>query len=329
MTPFEELAAGEPMGDAMYRLLVKIVRQSTSMYPPPAGYASWTNEAAREWLHGYFFPKKGELVAQKFLNTAVDDATLVMVARKAVRRALTDEARATTAGKMVGRLATLLPREGFVDAKGILAGTPAWSLPELGDAIYHGDWSDLLRSPQLKGIPPISQLNSQGTTSRANIDSLVGAVRGLLTAAGGAMPARDLATAVVELFELDDPTMYSLRDADRDSDTDMADASPDDEQRSVHEEVDGVPITELVDRGLAYDDADRIWAALTDDEKRLVGYLDTPPLWKPLFRGRADVTSVASSLRTKLASMLDAEPVASGALDIVLARSVYLTRNES
>lgn len=329
MTPFEELAAGEPMGDAMYALLVELVEKSTRMYPPPAGYTTWSKEAAQEWLHEYFIPKKGELVALKFLHTAVDDPTLVLVAKKSVRRALIDWARATTAGNMVGRLETLLPREGFVDAKAIFAGTPAWSLPELGEAIYQGDWTDLLRSPQLKGIPPISQLNRQGTTSRANIDSLVRAARGLLEAAGGAMPARDLATAVVELFELDDPTMYSLRDADYNENDQMDEPSPDDEQRTDQDEADGIPHIDFVDQEQAHDDADRIWDALSPAEQRLVGYLDSPPAWKPLLPGRSDAAAVARDLKQKLGSMLRAEPAAPGALGIVLARSVYLTRNES
>jgi hypothetical protein len=328
MTPYEELVAENPMGPSTYALLIDLLRASTRSYPPPAGHHSWTREAAADWLQDYFFPTKGERVALKFLTTATDDETLVLVARTAIRRALTDDARATTAGRMVARLETLLPREGFIDARKIYAGTKAWTLPELGDAIYQGDWKDLLRDPRLKGIQPIVSLPTQGTASKANIASIVQAVRGLLLAAGGAMYARDVANAVVTLFELDDPTLYALRDTDQDEHVDDFDGrSPDDEPLTEYDEPDDTPTGPFADVAQMYEDAERIWNSLTADEQRLIGVLDQPiAIWKTALPGRSDALAVGRALKAKLRGLLTEAPLAPGALDVLITRSTSLPR---
>lgn len=328
MTPYEELDAGNPMGPSMYALLIELIRTSTRSYPPPAGHRSWTCEAAQQWLHDYFFPAKGERVALKFLKTATDDESLFFVARTAIRHALTDDARATTAGRMVARLETMLPREGFVDAREIYAGTKGWTLPELGENIYQGDWKDLLRDARLKGIPPIVSLPTQGTTSKANIASIVQAVRGLLLAAGGAMQDRHVAAAVVTLFELDDPTLYALRDTDQDLTADELDGhSPDDDTRSEYDEPDETPTREFADVAQMHEDANRLWDSLTTDEQRLIGVLDQPSaIWKASLSGRSDATAIGKALKAKLRALLTEEPLIPGALNVVIVRSANLAR---
>lgn len=330
MTPYEELVAGDSMGPSMYALLIELARASASArnYPAPAGHQYWTDDAARQWLHDYFFPAKGPDIALKFEVTAVDDATLIMVARKAILNALIDEARTTTAGRMKARLETMLPRAGFIDAKDVYAGTKGWTLPELEDRIFHGDWMDLLRDPRLKGIPPIESLPTQGTTSRANIASIVQAVRGLLLAANGAMRDRDIANAVVFLFELDDPTLYALRDADQDPFRDELDGlSPDDDIRTENDEAEDTPTGDFADSAHIREDAERIWAALTDDERVLIGVLEHPAaIWTQALPGRSDAAKLAKTLKAKLVALLLEQDSTPGALGFVIARSLSSPR---
>lgn len=327
MTPYEELTDGNPMGPSMYALLVKLTRSMGRGRPAPSGHTHWSDEAARQWLHDYFFPTKGERVGLKMLLTAVDDESLVRVARKSIQRAFIDQTRATTAGRMVARLETLLPREGFIDARGIYAGTWGWTLPEFGDAIYHGDWKDLLRHPSLKGIPPIQSLPTQGTTSRANVASIVRAVRGLLVAAGGAMSAREIANAVVTVFDLDEPSFLALRDEDQEPSSDEDEEGSDGDRHVSADQLRKATTEEFADLAHIREDADRIWNALTIEERRLVGVLEEPvALWNVVVPGRSDVAALGGALKTKLQATLTAEPVAAGTLEVIVSRSLNLPR---
>jgi hypothetical protein len=219
-----------------------------------------------------------------------------------------DEARATTAGAMKKRLAGMLPQHGFIDAKTIYAGTPSWTLPELGTEIYQGDWQDLLRDPRMKGIPPISQLNRSGPTSRSNVTSIIEGVRALLLAGGGAMRDRDIANAIVTLFELDDPDLYVMRDTDQD----ILD-------QRIKENG-----TEVVEA------ADRIWDALTTEEQRVVGFLDEPAaICARVVPSYVDPVAFAARLGYKMRTILEADPPPPGALELVSVRSVHLSRNAS
>lgn len=293
------------MGSATYELFLTLTARAATRYPPPPGFDSWNREACQEWFHSYFLPRKGVQTATKLASLAVDDSSFANLAFRAVANALIDWARATTAGRLQKRLRGIFPSAGIVDASRIMAGDEAWTVPGNGEIIYSGDWRELLSAPALRTIGVISSLNPSGPTSQENRDRLSRAAKVLLHEAGGALRARDLATALVTFFELDDPELYVLTDQDH----------PDGGRDQLEAPGEHLQVIEQ---------ADAIWAELSQEERVGFAFLDSSLAAIRVALPRADREFV-EKLRTKARTLIDRDANSLAALGIVRARSLDMS----
>lgn len=301
-SPYEEMHRNGEMGPATYALFIELIPRAASWYPPPQGHGSWTQDAARDWLHSYFIEHKGATTAAKLFALATDDKSFADLAYRAIARALIDWARATAAGRLQKRLNGILPGVGIVDAKTVLAGNDGWTLPAFGGAVFTGDWRELLSASGLRTVGTISVLNEGGPTSAHNRQCLSDAAHVILNEAGGAMRARELACALVEHFELDEPNLYLLFDDDlHDSETSTLEAPG--------------------ERLEAVEQADAIWSALTPDERLVLCLLPAPLATIKVVVPTA-TRSFVSALEEKLRAIVIRDDTTQAVLGIVRARSM-------
>ncbi len=293
---------------ASYAFLRHVVGSVARRYnfPPPIGHPGWSAQAVNEWISDVFWPKKGtEAVIRVQLESTSDDSAEAIL-RTIVHNLLRDEARATVVGKLLERLHGVISKQGdLVSAAELTGGTASWTLPQLGEAVYEGDWTDLLRAPSLRSVPALSPLNTSGPTSAANSRALATAARTLVEVAGGAVRAADLARAIVQLYELDEPIVETLEPG-----------------------VEGAPTTAAISPGQPgrrldhVAAADLIWAQLELPDVLLLPYLGTsaavasrrvPEVSNP----RRRLPAVKSRLRELLQDHDDQDEI----LGIVLARA--------
>ncbi|WP_251443353.1 hypothetical protein [Microbacterium sp. USTB-Y] len=301
-SPYEEMDRDGEMGPVTYALFIDLIPRAASWYPPPPGYKSWSREASSEWFHSYFLEHKGHATAVKLYALATDDESFENLAFRAIARALIDWARATAPGRLQKRLKGILPADSILDAKAVLAGQDGWTLPALGESIFSGDWRELLAAPGLRMVGVISVLNEGGPTSAHNRRCLSDAAHAILSEAGGAMRARELACALVEHFELGDPDLYLLFDDDLpDSDASL--------------------LEEPGERVEAVEQADIIWSALNVDERLVLCLLPAPLATIKVVVPTATATFV-SGLEDKLRALVVRDDTAQAVLGIVRARSL-------
>lgn len=302
MSAFEELRDTGQLGRETVALFVRLLASSAKRYgfPPPGGGA-WTPAAREAWVQDFFVKKGHEVGVKLLLSADGDEDALTKVVRRAIENELKDQARATTAGKMRSRLRTLLtPSDEFLDATSLYGGDPAWTLPAHGDAVYTGDWMDLLQAPGLKKIEPIRALNTAGPTSRDNAEKLTTAVRVILETARGAVRDQVLATAIVYLFELDAPEAYLIREDDQGRSALRTIPSPEEQVEAIEA-------------------AERIILELAPDEGRVLLVLEEPiAIATAYLRHVVDVENLRESTRHKLRSLIDPVTLPPGTFDIVL-----------
>jgi hypothetical protein len=269
-------------------------------FPPPDGAPKWSRDVCKTWVLD-FFEKKGHEVAVKLFLSATDESSFTLLVRTSIANELKDQAKATEAGKMRSRMRTLLVKEpDFVDATALFAGDPAWTLVGFEDAIYTGDWEDLLRTPALKAIEPIEKLNEGGPTSRQNRERLVAAARIILQAAGGAMRDQVLGMALVTLFELDRPASFLVREDDVEADP-------------------GKPLEAPDLYVVATEAADEIIYQLSPDEGIALLVLDQPLAIAAAFLPHIpELPTFLSDLKIKLQGLIDRTDLPPGTVELVL-----------
>lgn len=307
MGPIDEVSGSSAFTAASYAFLRRVVVSVAKRYnfPVRPGHAGWTPAAADEWISDVFWPKKGYEAVVTVQVQATDDSSAEALLRVVVHNLLRDEARATTTGKMLDRLNGLIAKQGDLAAgDACTGGTRSWTMPELGDAVYDGDWRDLLVAPVLRSLPPLGILNPAGPTSAANRDALNTAARLLVEAAGGAVRAADLARAVVQIYELDDPAIDTL-EAETEGRFVTTSAAEAPGQRAEHVAA-----------------ADFVWAQLELPEVLLLPHLDrSPALVKRLVPAVANPRQRLPDLQAKLRDLLKDQPDYDEVFGIVLARA--------
>jgi len=308
MSAFEEMRRDGRVGEQTVELFVWSVSAAVRRhrYPPPTGSAAWTHAVCLEWVID-LFDKKGHDVAVRLFVHAVDQISFAKLVRRTVENELKDQAKATTAGKLRGRMRTLLGKEaGFVDATSLFGGDPAWTLEGFGDAIYLGDWADLLYAPALKLIEPIRELNTAGPTSKENADKLVTAARVILTEAGGAVRDQVLATALVKLFELEVAEMFLGTDGN-------TMAAIEGSARSPEQQVEAI---EAGDRMIMELSTDELRGLLVLEESDAVAAVLMPHI--------PNIQDFLEALRVKLQNLIGTDGVPLGTLTHVLNYARHL-----
>ncbi|UWD79258.1 hypothetical protein [Curtobacterium flaccumfaciens] len=210
-TAHEELADGSA-GPATVALLVRLTRQvgNAKTFPPPSGYAAWTEEAATEWVSALFAARGPEFLLTCFVK-ATDDASLERLLLTTITNALIDEAKKTDVGKMRRRLGTLLsadPR--FAAAPRAYAGETAWRHASVDDRTWDGGIDELVALLRVATVAPILDLNHGGRTPRAVRDSITDASATALKSTDAAVRAQLLARGILLRFELTEPQVVAL-----------------------------------------------------------------------------------------------------------------------
>lgn len=299
---------------ASYAFLRSVVGSVARRYnfPPPTDHPAWNASAVDEWISDVFWPKKGPEAVVKVQLESSSDESAEAILRTIVHNLLRDEARATTTGKLLERLHGLISKQGdLVPTAALTGGTASWTLPRFGAAVYDGDWADLLHAPALRSLPPLGPLNPSGPTNAANKRALVTAAQVLVEVAGGAVRAADIARAIVELYELDDPTLDSLEPG-----------------------MEGIPTTTVAPeqpgrRAGHVAAADRVWVQLDLPEVLLLPHLDLPAATvKRRVPDVDDPRRRLPALKSKLRQLLQDQDDQDEVFGIVLARAedLALTR---
>ena len=260
MTPWEEVRATGGLGYEGAKLLYRLVYSVAidRNFPPPHGYARWDQAAIEETAHDFLIGPAGN---QRFVAIAHNSTSNDSFRRQlagAVLNHLRELGRATDLGKLVVRLTDLLTTTDQFEMVE-RSGAPLWALrggPTGANTVPVAQLEPHIRS--MRVVRPKWSSETRDPPF-ARHDTLVEMVRRVLTAADGAMTARDLAQVVAAridirriplTYELDDPSTGLDSGAHADPDSDPADAS--------------------ADRAHAL----AIFGSLTDREKILVAFSD-------------------------------------------------------
>lgn len=210
-TAYEELTSGTA-GSATVTLLIQLTRQvgNAKTFPPPSGYAAWTDTAATEWVSALIAARGPEFLLTCFVK-ATGDASLERLLLTTITNALIDEAKKTEVGKMRRRLGTLMsadPR--FAAAPLAYAGETAWRYVSVDDRAWDGGIDELVALLHVATVAPILDLNHGGRTPQVVRESITDASATALQRADAAVRAQQLARGILLRFNLTDPQVVAL-----------------------------------------------------------------------------------------------------------------------
>lgn len=257
---YEELSRTGQLGPESLEVLRRLVHQvrRSSGFPPPQGYAEWSNDAAYDVITAML---SREGAGQHFVTgcfaQASDEASLERLFLASVRNFLIDEAKKTPRGKLRRRIARLMGEDvTFCQAP---ARPPRWALSEHRDAgVWQGDLDALVaKAWRVRGVE-IVRWNTSGPTPKATVQALKAVLTQVLRHAGAAVREEDLAKVLQARFALLAPASFVALAADgmpADPDTPAA----------------ALAGTEAPDAGGV---AAGIWQQLTADERLVLPYLD-------------------------------------------------------
>lgn len=289
MTALEELRAGHPH-DAFAKLLYRqfAIVGMNYRFPPPQGHASWTRDAVMEAAHNYLtdnqnYPRLTELAAK-----ASDDAGLERLLGVVVRNYLRAAGRRTVIGKLVRRLRGLLPDEPeFIIVPESTPGAGNIALKDGPTAPFTGHPSVLRDAARAVADVTVVRWgpNARREGPVADSPSLIALSRGVLRAAQGSLPFRDLADIIALRLGIDPrgvPGALPVEDVD---------------DLTARDEVTGAPAAstpqaavESLGQSLEIEQVVRaVLAEFGDREKLVIAWLDLP------VRGIANATGLAVS----------------------------------
>lgn len=293
----------------LVRTTTRVARQRG--FPPPSGHTAWDDDAAIEWLNDVFFPRRGFDLPIQLRASLSSPAALATQCAQAIHWTLKDEAKSTQVGLMMERLRSILSRvPGVINARDIV-GADAWTLESCGTEVFDGDWHSLPAAPELRQVPPLEALNRSGPTSQLNRERLAQASVAMLRRANGAVRAADLASAIVLFFEIGDPVFWPLLEADE----------RDDEQEPPSHIAVTRPGFDAGDLEWAEAAADGLLAQFSDEEGRLLAYLDQPlAVIQEMFPNSRVNYRDRDALKRKVAELHRELQPPPGAWDIVMFR---------
>ncbi|MFE2118364.1 hypothetical protein ACFXAY_33885 [Streptomyces microflavus] len=300
---YEELQTGG-FGPATFELLRRLVLQVRRAYgfPPPEGYAQWSDEAAYEVVLAMVTAKGQEFVTRCFTLTA-NQESLERVLLASIKYHLIDEAKKTPRGKLRRRIARLM--DGDAAYRKSNGSPPRWALSDHAEeAVWQGNLDDLItQAARVRGVG-ITRWNHAGPTPRQTVHALKTILLCVLQHAQGAVREEDLAKVLEARFELLAPARVTRLFAD---------------EGTVVGAVEQHAATIAPDPTAAEGEAEDIWQRLSPNERLLLPYLeeDAHHAAQLLEIRHNHAAAVLSNLKTKLRDALSEDsdrPATMGAL---------------
>ena len=221
MHPFEELQQDGQLGPAGLQLMQlqvgQIVRRRN--YPPPDGHQSWTADAINEMLNRIVEIRPR--MTMRLYEKATDAISFERLLRKSLDSAIVDIGRDSPVGRMVRRLRTIL---GAI-AKFVRVTAPSgWALDGLPLEPTTRTRADMLRAA-LTVSGDVPYLNRAGRTPAATRALFAAVAEAVILDASGSVSESDMATTIVNRFDLQDEPRLSADDSDEDAAWDVDEAA--------------------------------------------------------------------------------------------------------
>jgi len=244
--------------DTALQLLRRIAAQAarTSSFPPPKDFDRWSDDAVDELLNEMIIKKGGETFLLEALTAVDNQGSAERFLLRTVQNFLKDQAKATSHGKLRGRLDTVLAKDPRFEA--VTSPARGWRLSGGPEAWWQGDRTVLHDvALRVRGVS-ITSWNTSGPTPRPAREALITVAVAVLTDATGIVRAEDLARVLLERFrhEIAPETVITLSLDDVEEHTGHTNQEP--------------------EQALADVSADQLWASLTGEQRAIVPYLTTP-----------------------------------------------------
>lgn len=286
VSAYEELSSTGEVGAAMVELLRQLAAQvaRTSSFPPPEGYASWSNPAIDDLLAD-LFEKKGKAFVLACFAKATDQGSFERLLLATIRNHLIDEAKGTERGKLRRRMAGLLgedPRFRRVAAADV--GTACWALANGEQQPWQGDITQLeVAAAHVRGVA-VHRWNTSGPTPTGTKHALLTVAEAVLNAANRCVADQDLARVIESRFDLIGVPLFTALETHDGLVAEPPDASEGPEALVTNE---------------AY--AQQLWAALTATERAALPHLGSPKdLSEALEIGLSRARTVENKLIAKI-----------------------------
>lgn len=197
LTAYDELNRTGEVGAECYAIFIAKAHREVRGYPTPDGHLEWKRDDVEELVQRVF-AAKGTTITLAVLGCANQDRLEALVTA-IVQNYLKDEAKSTEVGKLRRRLSGLLAQD-----PRFAEGPPEWwYLAGQSSATTRIDRDNLMRAAlDARDVVLELPLNRAGRASARNLAGLTAVSAAVLTAAGGAIPAQDLAYAVAARCDL-------------------------------------------------------------------------------------------------------------------------------
>jgi len=290
--------------------LVHQVRHASG-FPPPQGYAQWSDDAAYEVITAMLTREgAGQQFVTRCFALSVDDASLERLFLASIKNFLIDEAKKTPRGKLRRRIARLMGEDAVF--RRVAGSPPRWTLSQHPpDSVWQGDLDGLIAEAwRVRGVG-ITRWNHSGPTPRQTVHALKTILVHVLRHAHGAVREEDLAKVVEARFELVAAAGFTLLYADEGALVDLAEAAT------------ATP----ADPTGAGGDAEDIWQRLTANERLILPYLDEDAhhAAQRLEIGPQQAAAVLAGLKEKLRLALSQDLDAAAVIQALLSRCTGLS----
>lgn len=223
-------------------------------FPPGGDHSKWTREAVDDFVID-LFESKGSNIIITLLEKATTEGHFERSILLTVERHMIDQAKTTETGKLRRRLVTVLGQDPrFLHVKD--PPPERWTLAGGSTELWQGDVQELQKvADKVTGVA-VESWNEAGQTAGPVRHALQSVSAAVLSWAGRAVRAQDLAQLLRERFALIAPLKsFSLEFLGTESEPAApSEAGPE-------------------DAVMVKDAMDRVWACLTDDERRVLPHM--------------------------------------------------------
>ncbi|MGK0722500.1 hypothetical protein [Leucobacter sp. W1478] len=212
LSAFDEIGQrADAGGTETIRLLRQLGAQVTRMssFPPPSGYATWSEAAVDDLLADMFSQEnRSQVFVLACYMQATDQASLERLILQSIRNFLIDQAKGTERGKLRRRLDNLLTKDSRFTRPPDLKGIRAWALLNRLFDLWQGDIDFLhLAAARIRGYQ-ILRWNTAGKTPQQTVTALTEVCYGVIDHAAGSVRDEDLAKVVERRFALLAPPVF-------------------------------------------------------------------------------------------------------------------------